>query len=270
MKKISLVVGMLFFGAGWMQAANCTATMTLADLTGAALPGGCNFNGFNFNNFFVGNYIATPNFSGAAQYDTVSTPANAANYIATFTVLPNGGTAVTFTGALVQTDGLPAWTIQTTDANNANANFSFEIKYNIGDGTDANPANNKAVSSLKTLQATLGGATYTGPTAPGSDASTTFAKTARSDTSFQLITDKLILTSGSQSKSLALAPNNTGTLLVTDNLSLQITDTQNAQLTVVSLANGFDFNSSVPEPVTMGLMGIGLAGLALLRKRQAS
>jgi len=271
MKKFGLLVGFLGISAGWLQAANCSATMTLASLTATALPGGCDFNGFNFNNFDVDNYIATPNFTGAAQYNVLATPGNAANYLANFTTLTNGGVLVTFTGALPQSDGTPAWTIETTGAANSNANFSFEIKYNIANGTDANAANNKNVSSLQTLSATLGGVAYTGPTAPGSDSSATFSKVTQTNggLNLQSITDKLILTSGSQTKNLALSANNTGTLAITDNLALQITGTQNAELTVASLGNGFDLASAIPEPMTTGLMGLGLAGLAILRRRRS-
>ena len=262
MKKLVLFLGLVTLSAGLMQAANCSGTMTLAALTATALPGGCDFNGFNFNNFEVGNYIASPNFSGATQYDTLSNPGNVANYLATFVALSGGGVSVTFTGAVVQSDGLPAWTVKTTPATTDFANFAFEIKYNIGNGTDANPANNKSVNNLQTLAATLGGVVYSGPGSgpnPNSEASSTFSKVSQVGLGLQSVTDKIAYGSGSQTKTLNLTPNATGSMAITDNLSLDLFDVPNGQLTVTSLGNAFDFNSPVPEPMTTGLMEIGRA-----------
>jgi hypothetical protein len=268
MKKFGFMLGMAMLAAGWLQAGTCSSTMSLAALSVSSLANGCDFNGFNFNNFQVDNYIATPTFTGGPQYDPIiNSGANVANYLANFAVMANGGVSVTFTGAVTQTDGAPAWTIQTGGAAAANANFSFEIKYNIASGTDANPANNKNATSLKTMAATLGSVAYSGPTTPGSDASATFSKVAQFNAGAQLqtVTDKLILSSGSQTKILNLLPNN-GSIAITDNLVLQISDTEGATLTAGSLGNAFDTNA-IPEPVTMSLTALGLGALAMIRRR---
>jgi len=272
MKKLGLFLGLVAFSAGWLQAANCSGTMTLATLSAGALPGGCDFNGFNFNNFELSNYIASPNFSGGPQYDGFSgTPAQnlpkLGNYLVNFAALAGGGVSVTFSGAVVQTDGKPAWTVQTTST--AFANFAFEIKYNIGNGTDANPGNNKSVNNLQTLAATLGGVVYTGPgAAPNTEASATFGKVSQVNGGLQSVTDDINFASGSQTKTLNLSANATGTMAITDNLSLVLFNDPNAELRVTSLGNAFDFNSPVPEPMTTGLMGLGLASLAFIRRRQ--
>jgi hypothetical protein len=265
MKKFGLLLGMLVLGAGWLQAGACLSTMSVAALSAISLPNGCDFNGFNFNSFNIDNYIVTPNFSGDAQYNPGSA-ANVANYIANFLALGSGGVSVTFTGAVTQTGGAPAWTIETGGL--SNGRFAFEIKYNIANGTDANPANNKSATSLQTMAATLGGVVYSGPTnLPDSTASATFSKVAQLNGGAQLqsVTDKLILSSGSQTKSLNLLPNS-GVIAVTDNLVVQISDIPGASLTVGSLGNAFDINA-IPEPVTMSLTGLGLGALAVIRRR---
>jgi hypothetical protein len=268
MKKLVLICGLLSASALGLQAATCSAQMTLATLTGLGGTG-CDFNGYNFNNFQLSNYIDA-NFGGSGQYNAIPPPlgtgsiANLANYLADFTTLNGAGVTITFSGAVVQGDGEAAWTIKTGGVGSDSANFGFEIKYNIGSGTDGNAANNRDANALKTLSATLGGVTYTG--APGGDASAAFIKGVAIDGSVQVINDKLNATSGSETKFLNLVPNATGSIAVTDNLILQISNTSNALLTATSLANGFD-PSAAPEPMTIGLMGIGLAGLALVRRR---
>lgn len=258
MRKLALICGLLTASAIGLQAAACTATMTLTALNGLG-GAGCDFNGYNFNNFVLDNYIDA-NFGGSGQYNFLSNPLNKANYLATFSALSGTGVQITFTGAVVQPDG-PAWTVKTAGAGLDSSNFGFEIKYNIANGTNANPANNKSANSLKVLQATLGGVTYTG--ASGADASAAFIKASTIGATTQLINDKLIATSGSQTKLINLVPNTTGTIAITDNLLLQISNTQNTTLTATSLANGFD---PTPEPMTLSLMGIGLASMALVRR----
>lgn len=263
MRKLVLICGLLTASAIGLQAAACTTTMTLTALNGLG-GAGCDFNGYNFNNFVLDNYIDA-HFGGTAQYNFLATggnPANTSNYLATFASLNGAGVSVTFTGAVIQSDGSPAWTVNTQGAGLDSSNFGFEIKYNIANGTNANPANNKSANSLKVLQATLGGVTYTG--APGADASAAFIKASTISGINQLINDKLIATSGSQTKTINLIPNASGTIAITDNLFLQISNTQNTSLTATSLANGFD---STPEPMTLSLMGIGLASMALVRRR---
>ncbi len=259
MRKLVLICGLLTASALGLQAAACTATMTLTALNGLG-GAGCDFNGYNFNNFALGNYIDA-NFGGSGQYNFLSTPANTSNYLATFAAFNGAGVQVTFTGAVAQPDG-PAWTVKTAGAGLDSSNFGFEIKYNIASGTNAIAANNRNVNGLKVLQATLGGVTYTG--APGADASAAFIKASTIGATTQLINDKLIATSGSQTKFINLVPNTTGTIAITDNLFLQISNTQNTTLTATSLANGFD---PTPEPMTLSLMGIGLASMALVRRR---
>ena len=259
MRKLAMICGLLTASAMGMQAAVCTATMTLSAL--ATLGGtGCDFNGYNFNNFVLDNYIDA-NFAGAGQYNFLSNSSNTSNYLASFSALNGAGVIVSFSGAVAQSNG-PAWTVATQGAGLASSNFGFEIKYNIASGTNANPANNMNVNNLKVLKATLGGVVYTG--ASNADASAAFIKAATISGTTQLINDKLIATSGSQTQNINLTANSSGTIAITDNLVLQISNAQNTTLTATTLANGFD---PTPEPMTLSLMGIGLAGMALVRRR---
>lgn len=262
MRKLALICGLLTASSLGLQAGVCTTTMTLTALStlGSA---GCDFNGYNFNNFVIDNYLDA-HYAGSGQYNFLASggnPANTSNYLANFATLNGVGVQVSFTGAVAQSDG-PAWTIATQGAGLDSANFGFEIKYNIASGTNANPAINRNANSLKTLLATLGGVNYTG--APGADASAAFIKASTIAGTTQLINDKLIATSGSQTRTINLIPNSSGTIAITDNLLLQISNVQNTTLTATSLANGFD---PTPEPMTLSLMGIGLTGMALVRRR---
>ena len=259
MRKFAMICGLLTASAMGMQAGVCSATMNLATLASLTATG-CDFNGYNFNSFVLDNYIDA-NFGGASQYNFLATPSNSQNYLATFSALNGAGVIVTFSGAITQSNG-PAWTVSTQGPALASSNFGFEIKYNIASGTNANPANNMNVNNLKVLKATLGGVVYTG--APNADASAAFIKASTITGTTQLINDKLTATSGSQTQNINLTPNISGTIAITDNLVLQISNTQNTTLTAATLANGFD---PTPEPMTLSLMGIGLAGMALVRRR---
>lgn len=259
MRKLALICGLLTASALGLQAGACTASTNMSTLI-ALGAGGCDYNGYNFNTFIFTNYLDA-NFGGYGQYNISNDPTTTVNYLANFAALNGTGVSLTFSGALAQFDG-PAWTVKTAGVGLDSSTFGFELKYNIASGTDAIAANNSDVNSLKLLHATLGGVTYTG--APGADASAAFIKAATIGTTTQLINDKLIATSGSQTKNIDLSPNNTGTIAITDNLYLQIGNTQNTMLTATSLVNGFD---PTPEPMTLSLMGIGLVGMALVRRR---
>lgn len=251
MKKLALICGLLSAGALGLQAASCSATMTLTQLSALTPTGGCDFNGYNFNNFALGNYIDFM-YGGSAQYNFTASgsTSNTSNYLANFAVLNGTGVSVTFTGAVAQPDG-PAWTL-TAD----NSNFGFEIKYNISSGTND-------VNALKILSDTLGGVVYSG--APGADASAAFNKAALIGGVNYGISNKVTAeTVGSQTKFRDLPSNSSGVISITDNLLLQISNSPNTSITATTLGNSF---SQIPEPMTLTLMGVGLVGLALVRRR---
>lgn len=252
MKKLALICGLLSASALGLQAVTCSATMTLTQLSAQTPTGGCDFNGYNFNNFALGNYIDFL-FGGSAQYNFTASgnTSNTSNYLADFAVLNGTGVSVTFRGAVAQSDG-PAWTLTTN-----NSNFGFEIKYNISSRTND-------VNALKILSDTLGGVVYNG--ASGADATAAFNKAALINGVNYGISNKVFAqTVVSQMRFLNLPSNSSGVIGITDNLVLQMSNVAaNTSITATTLGNGF---SQIPEPMTLTLMGVGLVGLALVRRR---
>ena len=258
MKRFFALFGLSAIASISLFAGPCASTMSFTALIGTGSTG-CVFNGYNFNNFGLSQYIdAATTASNGYNFIDHNTPGNDArdNYLATFT--SHGLTAfqLAFTGKIAQTDGSGAWTISTANSQISSANFGFTIVYNINSVVGGNDVN-----GLHNVGATLANVAYTGPA--GADVSTSLIKKLDFGSSTQLVNAKMIATSGTKGQYMALNSNASGTIKVTDSFFEQISNVSGVTLTTPTLINSFD----APEPVTFGLIGAGLAGLALLRRR---
>jgi hypothetical protein len=260
MRKTVLAGCLVALSSVTLMAGPCSTTMTINQL-GTLGATGCEFAGYNFSNFAISGYIdlATTASNGYNFVDH-NTPGDNAkdNYLVTFSVPVGSSFQLAFTGAVSFTDGRPAWSLDTSSTQDASSNFGFTINYHInsvvGQGN---------VNDLHNGTTGLAGVTYTGPA--GADATTSLIKTVTdgNGANAQNINAKMYASSGSLTKTMALNPNITGTLIVNDVFFEQITNVTDGHLTTTTLINAFD----APEPMTLGLMGFGLAGLGLLRRR---
>lgn len=258
MKRIIVLFGLIGSGSLLLFAGPCSSTMSMTALIGTGSIG-CDFNGYNFNNFALTQYIdAATTASNGYNFLVHNTPGDDArdNYLATFTAAGASSFQIAFTGKVMQTDGTGAWTINTSNAQDSSSNLGFTIVYNINSVVGGNDVN-----GLHNASATLAGVTYNGPAA--ADASTSLIKQLEFGGTTQLVNDKLIAAGGTQTKQMSLNGNNTGTIKVTDTFIEQISNLPLIVLTTSTLINSFD----APEPVTLGLIGAGLACLGLLRRR---
>ncbi len=225
---------------------------------------GCSVNGYNVNNFTLDNYIDN-GYGGSGAYNFLASggnPANTANYKLTFGTAPDGlGLSVALSGSAPQADGNAPWTITTSvpGLNFQNPLLAFELKYTISDGT-------KPVSGIKQVTAAENGVTIQ------LNSTTTSINDAEFDkfttgTGSNINLDNIIASPVvNGSSTLVGAVNWTGTSYnVTDNLDLRLHQVSGdgSLITVTSLTNIFD---PAPEPMTMALMGLGLAGLAMFRR----
>ena len=262
MKKLFLASVWLAMNSITLMAGPCSTTMSFTQL-GTLGSTGCEFAGYNFSNFNISGYIdlATTASNGYNFVDHHTPGDNARdNYLVTFSSTSATGFQVAFTGKVLQTDGRVAWSLDTGGSADASSNFGFTANYHIN-----NVSGGPNVKGLDHITATVAGVVYTG--AGGADATTSLVKTVSDGNSANSsnINAKIFASSGSSSTTLAVPVNNTGTLIVNDVFFEQITNVANAHLTTGSVVNGFD----APEPMTLGLMGFGLAGLFLLRRRTA-
>ena len=227
---------------------------------------GCTVNGYNLNGFTLDNYQDF-GYGGPGQYNflnnTSGSPANTANYVVTFGTAPDGaGLSVTLTGAVAQGDGLPAWSITTDNGLGIGSPFfGFELKYNIATAT-------KDVNALKTVTDTQSNLTIVEANPGAVGQFSEFKKFVQGSTSGAVLLNNIVVPQQvGGTASLTSSLGTTGSFLaVTDNLLLQLNSSagDHSRISVTSLVNIFD---PAPEPMTMALMGLGLAGLAMVRRR---
>jgi hypothetical protein len=279
MKKLVLISVIGLFATSSMWGAACVLsgnTATAASFMSNAVTGlgngvnynggaGCTVNGYNVSNFTLDNYIDN-GYGGSGAYNFLTTggnPANDANYLLTFGTASGGsGLSVTLTGAVTQGDGLAPWTISTSvpGLNFANPLLGFELKYTISDAT-------KQIAGFKVVTAAENGVTVKLNSTTTTQNSAEFDKfttgpgiNVNLDT---MITSPTVNGSASLTGGVTLSATS---VAVTDNLFMRLHQTagDGSLITVSSLVNVFD---PAPEPMTMALMGLGLAGLAMIRRR---
>jgi hypothetical protein len=193
-----------------------------------------------------------------------ATQANLANIIATFTTVPNG-----FMLSFSAAEGTPGFVITTPGVVNGGSNISslqFEIKYLITDGT-------LPATGLRNTQANVRNLSFNNVGASTDafsefflldkkvqDGSTTDASVFGSFASAGLSNTSVLSSSGKVGFS-AHNPIN-----VTDNVQLSITagDKTSRRASFGAIDNVF---TTVPEPLSMSLMGLGLVSLALVRRK---
>jgi len=262
MKRIFLILGLLTLGSFSLMAGPCSTTMNLTQLTGLASTG-CEFAGYNFSDFNITGYIdLATTASNGYNFVVHNTPGDNAkdNYLVTFSSPTSTSFQLAFTGAVAQTDGRGAWSLDTAGSTDASSNFGFTISYHINSIVGQGD-----VGDLHHATSAILGVVYSG--APGADVSTALTKSVRDGNlaNLQTIGAKLTANSGDVTKSMQLTTNNTETIVVNDVFLEKITNVANAHLTSPTLINAFD----TPEPMTFGLVGLGLAGLAFMRRRRA-
>jgi len=288
MKKLALISAFGIFASSSMWGAACVlsggGTNTVASFLVAGSTGngtgtdgvnynggaGCTVNGFNLNSFTLDNYQDF-GYGGPNQYNFLNnasgTPLNTANYDVTIGLAPSGqGLSVTLTGAVTQQDGLPAWTITTDNTLGIGSPFfGFELKYNISTA-------GINVNTLKKVTDTQSNLTIV-EAAPGAIGQGSEFKKFVTDSgggSSVLLNNIVNQSESGATVSLTSALNVNGpTISVTDNLLLQLNSAANdhSTISVTSLSNVFDVAGQVPEPLTTALVGLGLAGLAMIRRR---
>jgi len=242
-----------------LMAGPCSTQMSITQLS-ALTSTGCEFAGYNFSNFAISGYIdLATTASNGYNFLLHNTPGDNAkdNYQVTFSAPTGTSFQLAITGTVLFTDGRGAWSLDTVSTQSS-SNFGFTINYHINSVAGQGDVNN-----LHNGTTALAGVTYTGPA--GADATTSLVKTVTdgNGANAQNINAKMFASSGSKAKTMALLPNTTGTLIVNDVFFEQITNVTDGHLTTATLINAFD----APEPMTLGLMGFGLAGLGLLRRR---
>ena len=128
--------------------------------------------------------------------------------------------------------------------------------------------------NIQNIAASMNNVVYSSNEAPPpATTQASFTKTALAPQGGNLgsTTDLLIAASGSQTNVFTPLPS-ASVYQIVDNPSINITYigsptvSGSTSLSLGSIGNTFNF---VPEPMTFGLMGAGLVGLALLRRRAA-
>jgi hypothetical protein len=265
------------------QAGPCSSSTTLLALVTASngtngantpnaetiVPGGCQFAGYTFSNFYLSgyndnNYGGTQIASGSTDGSVGASQGNLANIIATFSTVPNGfmlsfSAAQNTLGFVVSTPGI------VTGGSNVSS-LQFEIKYLISDGT-------LPATSLGNTQANVNNLTFNNIGASSDAFSEQFllnkkvqnggtadASVFGSFVSAGLSNTSVLSTSGK------IGFHSHNPINVTDNVQISIAANDQGPRTASfgSIDNVF---TTVPEPLSMSLMGLGLVSLALVRRK---
>ncbi len=263
MKNILGLVAALALSSVAAFGGPCSTTTDMYTLNGLGTSG-CTFAGLTFSNFFFSNYQDNA-FANSSTYTVPTSPSyineqsmasglNMQNYIVNFT--QNGIASVTVTITPNMANG---WMLSVPWAGSTAANFAFELKYNISPSatavqsisgqTNVNVAGTPNVLDSSVLQK---GVLLNG----------------------QAPINNSVIGTGSvpvgNNTFTGLVPNSTVPVgnfgQVVDNYVSQLASTSTATMNTVSIANTFTL---APEPMSLTLMGAGLIGLALFRRRTA-
>jgi hypothetical protein len=266
-----------------VQAGPCSSSTTLLNLVTASngstaannpgseaiQPGGCTFAGYTFSNFYLSgyndnNYGGTQIASGSTDGSVGATQANLANIIATFTTVPNGF-MLTFASA-AETPGFVITTPGVVSGGSNISSLQFEIKYLISNGT-------LPVTKLANTQANVNNLTFNNVGA-STDAYSEFFlldKKIQNSTTADASVFGSFTSSGLSNTSVLSTSGKVGfnahnPINVTDNVQISIAagDKTSRSASFGSIGNVF---TTVPEPLSMSLMGLGLVSLALVRRK---
>lgn len=275
MKKVLIFTAVLAALTTAAYAGPCASSTNMLVLDSMAQNVGCTFNGYTFANFIFSGYNDF-SYPGGNTYNpltgTGGNPNNAANYLVDFAA---SGASTTVT---VRPDpNQPAWQVLLPQSGTTRSEFTFELKYDV----TANAGSN----NVQTIVAGLNGVTYNSTSSSVGTATATFSKAAVSGTCcapappasvgqlngpgpLDSATITIDHASGSASQPFAVFSPNTS-VQVTDDLSIVLRNVTGGQTTmgVSSISNTF---SPIPEPMTLGMIGFGLVGLSLLRRRMKS
>jgi hypothetical protein len=275
MKKALLIVLALALASVSAFAVPCATSTNVLSLNAMGAGVTCTYQGLVFSNFFFSGYNDLNSANGNNYFlsgisNTYFNPnpvdpntAHWNNYLVGFT-----GTAATGITVTVSPN-VPAagqWLVTSPFGNSVSSLFNFELRYTVAPDV-GNP-------NIQNIAASMNNVVYSSNEAPPpATTQASFTKTALAPQGGNLgsTTDLLIAASGSQTNVFTPLPSASGYQIV-DNPSINITYigsptvSGSTSLALGSIGNTFNF---VPEPMTFGLMGAGLVGLALLRRRAA-
>lgn len=266
MKKLLVMGALLALGTVSSFALPTCTSGLISDLIasgGCTAPGGVGFNFVNFDVMFDPAVQAA--YYGAPILNSSVPATNGSNTSYSFTGSTLAGFGFTFSptaGTGVNQFPSGAWQVTTkTESGNTYSNLNFKIVYFIDD----------TIASINRINAVS--TTQTNLTVPGdADLTTTQSvlnKFVQAPVPAIVGTGtNTINTAGvNQSKTVNTTFTSTGNeIRVTDNVALTLSDNNTAVMSLGSISNVWSVQS-VPEPVSLALMGSGLIGLALLRRR---
>jgi len=267
MKKTLLAFSLMALGSLQLNAA---AACTTSSLTTLAAPGfNCdivngsntwNLSSFGFSNAgpTFSNYVGQPvQTTSAFNVSFALDPFNGASSYA-------GGFSVTVTPVAANYFGFSA-----TATGSGAQQFNVETTFRI--------AGNAGAAQLSSFGGSINNPLASAPVVGQPNPAVTLQKFIQqlSNTSIQYIlqpdTSSLPGSASLNSppfNSALLSPNNPGDLVIVDRLRLDGGNTPGNSASLTSYTNYFAPTNPIPEPMTFALMGAGLIGLAVLRRRK--
>lgn len=284
MKKSLLAFSLMALGSLQLNAAACVnsslATLAALGATGCEITNGPNTWNLNTFGFSAGNPLFT-NYAGQPAQSM-------SNFNVSFILNPDsnfqGGFAVRVTPTVSNYFGFTAGA-----TSNGAQQFNMETTFRIGGAVNvpvAGVTGNTGTSLITRIGGSIDGAFASAPVSGVPNPAVTLQKFIQqlSNTNLQSILqpDTSSLTGGFQGQGSAyvltpptafnpsLLTQGVGSLVVVDRLRLDGGNTPGNSASLTSYTNYFapTANNPVPEPMTFALMGAGLIGLAVLRRRK--